>query len=1032
MRHRKVDFFMPEAINGREGFWGIIACIVLSFFNSLCAQDSPDSQFPTPRNRGIAILHPQDGPYPGIGVGQVLIAAGQIAPDATVRVVAKEKNQRIFYPAIEILSIEPEPQDAKAKGSSNPTPSRAIGDGSVLRRLRKAIERVREYIDPIEHVRIHFLFVGQEPLEIELDGDIKQTFLLSPKQFDPQKQDRAIVNRWNTLLDQWWTGYVDQAKRQVQRSDYPSLVESYLIYSLANRFGFPIPELEPRKQKILSKPNDPTSTLERIAGSESLRNQLRNEQLTSSVADSSRRVAVPAPPRWQSHSIPELPPGANLESIPIESMATVVPRECFYLRFGSFQNYLWFQKLGDSRGGDIAQLAMMRGYNYESTERVERLLNTKMTTLSKLFGDAVISDMAIIGYDLYIQDGPSMGVLFQAKNFALLKGSFEQERTARFEEIQSDGGKLRDEVIDGQNVSFLSTPDQSVRSFMVLSEPYVFVTSSRELARRFLEVQRNNQSLAQEQAFRFARLMMPIEHDYDVFAYFSSEFFQNLVSPRYQIELKRRMRANAAIENAEIASIVAKNEQSGGLKIAKDAKHQSGSIPPDWLPSDQMDYLISNGYLPRWFQQRVDGSETLQFKDRWFDSVRGGRGSFMPIADVPLVDCTPEEAADYRASIEFYVQDWQQTDPLMLGLRRYEHPELPKVERVAIEAYIAPLGSDKYGWMSLLLAPPIDQQIQLPSDDLVNIQLHLRGNPTQDRYSPNHTLFAGLKDIELPFPEETKGLFATLGLLKSLPIYLGAWPKPAILDHLPLGLGGGLPDVTGYSKTLIGLWRWQMGGFSIISFHREILDLCAMVVRVIPAEDIAQGRLKVGNVAQSKVAGWFNTLGFRQAAQATRGNLFLLDSIGQQLGLKPQEAKEVAERLLDAKLQCTLGGQYQLSERLWESTVWPEKFALAPGAEPSSIGFDTLHTIPPEGYQTSWLEWFRGASLHLTQLPERLVVVGHLDMELMAIKPIAGSASSDKSESLPKMNFDIYNLPFKMFNSDKPKKKSQEPKERGF
>ncbi|MFN9904943.1 MAG: hypothetical protein ACK56F_02305, partial [bacterium] len=47
--------------------------------------------------------------------------------------------------------------------------------------------------------------------------------------------------------------------------------------------------------------------------------------------------------------------------------------------------------------------------------------------------------------------------------------------------------------------------------------------------------------------------------DYDVFAYFSSEFFQNLVSPKYQIELKRRMRAIAALENAELASIVAKN-----------------------------------------------------------------------------------------------------------------------------------------------------------------------------------------------------------------------------------------------------------------------------------------------------------------------------------------------------------------------------------------------------------------------------------------------------------------------------------------
>ncbi|MFM9064479.1 MAG: hypothetical protein ACKOOI_15805, partial [Pirellula sp.] len=100
--------------------------------------------------------------------------------------------------------------------------------------------------------------------------------------------------------------------------------------------------------------------------------------------------------------------------------------------------------------------------------------------------------------------------------------------------------------------------------------------------------------------------------------------------------------------------------------------------------------------------------------------------------------------------------------------------------------------------------------------------------------------------------------------------------------------------------------------------------------------------------------------------------------------------------------------------------------------EPSSVGFDTLHTVPPKGYRTGWLEWFRGGNLHLTQLPERLVVVGHIDMELMAVKPLAKGDDPEKAEGLPKLNFDIYNLPFKMFNSDKPKKKPQEPKERGF
>ncbi len=114
-------------------------------------------------NRGVAILHTQEGPYPGIGVGQILIGAGQVASDATVRVVATEKDQRIFYPAIEIVSIDSEPVVRSGTEDPNGPPSRRIGDGSVLKRLRKAVERLRDTIDPLEHVRIHFLFVGEAP-----------------------------------------------------------------------------------------------------------------------------------------------------------------------------------------------------------------------------------------------------------------------------------------------------------------------------------------------------------------------------------------------------------------------------------------------------------------------------------------------------------------------------------------------------------------------------------------------------------------------------------------------------------------------------------------------------------------------------------------------------------------------------------------------------------------------------------------------------------------------------------------------------
>ncbi|MFM7931561.1 MAG: hypothetical protein ACKO9Q_27965, partial [Pirellula sp.] len=172
MRQRIVDLvicWIPK---------GLLLCLAIGILTpTLLAQE--DLERPAvPKNRGIAILQTQQGPYPGVGVGQVLIAAGQVASDATVRVVATEKDQRIFYPAIEIVSIEPEPQTKEDRSGTSQSGERRIGDGSVVKRLRKAIERVREYIDPVEHVRIHFLFVGDASLSSELDGEVKKTIEL--------------------------------------------------------------------------------------------------------------------------------------------------------------------------------------------------------------------------------------------------------------------------------------------------------------------------------------------------------------------------------------------------------------------------------------------------------------------------------------------------------------------------------------------------------------------------------------------------------------------------------------------------------------------------------------------------------------------------------------------------------------------------------------------------------------------------------------------------------------------------------------
>ncbi len=942
------------------------------------------------------------------GVARLYIPAGQLEPTTTLRIVVSDPSDRILFPAIDFLTSDPPEVHSAQTGDRF-----RLGNGALIGRIRSAIQNAQQQIDPLELVRVQFLFRGHEPFEVRLSGDFETTIEVRPIKL-PESVQGPVQNKqsphklsqapqFQALVRSWWDGYVQQAKRQLERSDYPAIVESYLTHMLAFRYGFELPE-PMKKSPSKRKQSDPLPTIALVAGVEELRAELFQESLRKPPPMSLKLVPTPEPPRWIDPAVPYTP-----ENLVIEPISKVVPPECYYLRFAGFSNYLWFQSLSQTRGGDLAQMAVLRGFNYETNKRMERMLNTKTTAIAKLFGDSIIGDMAIVGQDLYLQEGPSLGVIFEAKNVALLKSSLNADRTAAVKRLADIGCKLEVVEVGGEKVSLLSTPDNQVRSFMVDRGSYVFVTTSRKLVERFLDVSGGQPSLGDSKAFRFARLMMPLENKYDVFVYLSSEFFRNLVSPQYQIELRRRLKAIAAIEIAELASLTSAAETG--------VKQSTPSI----------ERLVADGYLPPSFQTRVDGSQTLAFSGTWHDSLRGKRGSFLPIADVEFSDCSVEEAQSYREQASFYASQWQQTDPLMVGVRRFARDPNERVERLAIEAYIAPLGREKYGWLSSMLAPPVRTQIQLPPDDVINCQVHLAGQSTSRSYSPDHVMFAGLKDMVPPVPGETKGLLATLRTLQSLPAYLGAWPRPGYLDRLPLGLGGGPPDALGFSKLIIGVWRWQMGGFSVLSFDRSILDNCTLYLRPIPAEDFAQGRIKIGDLEKSKLSAWFNTFWFRRAAQATRGNLMLLDSLQQQLKVEPQDALASAEELLDAKLQCSLGGKYLLEpsdsntrKAMWESTAWPKQFGMMQG-KTSALGFDSTKCLPPAEYQAPWLQWFRGAQLHLTQLPERLIVVGTIDIEPVPISAEESAAEKSNGGALPKMDLDLFNLPFKFFQGDKPK-----------
>ncbi len=282
-------------------------------------------------------------------------------------------------------------------------------------------------------------------------------------------------------------------KQQIEAGDYPSVVEHYTLAMLSGRLDLPLP-IDVTDESAMMDPSI-TSTLKLVAGTESVREAILQQSAVGlSEMQLPANLRLPPEPRWQ-----PTPLSSPVVAPEIEPIATVVPPECFYIRYGSFENYLWFRDLSEQYGGDVTRMIVLRGSDDGAARRVEEQLNLKTTAMSRLLGGSVIEDQAIIGTDLFLSEGASIGTLLRTKNSYLMKSSLEGDRTAL---LKADPQvRLVNETIAGRKVSFLHTVDNRIRSFMVVEGDYAFVTNSRTLMRRFLETFDSKQSLAATLSF---------------------------------------------------------------------------------------------------------------------------------------------------------------------------------------------------------------------------------------------------------------------------------------------------------------------------------------------------------------------------------------------------------------------------------------------------------------------------------------------------------------------------------------------------
>lgn len=772
-------------------------------------------------------------------------------------------------------------------------------------------------------LHMHFLFTGNEPLQLTLNLPEQRTLTVVPN---------GRPAAYQRLMRAWWVRYKAAARKQRMEGDYAPIVETYLTSMLARRLGL--------ANNTLRDTYHDGKPLSMLLGTEKVRMAMLQESVTGD-ADRHELMdrAFPSEINWRA---PE-PPGVLAEPEQMEEIARHVPHECFYIRFAQFPNYIWLRRLLEEYGGDLSRMVMLRGSDSQLNNRLEDQLGLRESSLSRALGPQVISDIAMIGRDTFLQEGAAIGLLFEAKNGLLLGKDLQQQRKRRHDELVDEGAKIEDVMIEGKKVSFASTPDNQLRSYYVQDGKYHLVTNCYQIAKRFLQCGKGTGSLGDSTEFQYARSLNPLGEENTLFVYLSRRFFEGLLSPQYQIEIGRRLRSVTDQELMDLATLAAVGEGYGNEPIT-------------------MERLVRLGFLTTRVDVRSDGSYTKVEHGRAVDSVRGARGFFLPIPDTPIEMVTGREAERFQRTVDFHRRSWRQMDPVLVGIRRTALDD--DIERVEIRARMLPLNEDKYGVFTDLFGEPTRTRIQSLPDDIVSVQAFVDGGKLA--ISPHH-LYFGIRDAAPIADYSQRRFLKSLQVLRTAPAYVAAWPRPGFLDSIGMH---GQPIGNGYRKMLLGLFRLDaLNGFTLLSFDQNILSEVANRMTTEQVEEPAQLHVQVGNIKNSKFGKWADDLDFQRAWETSVGNVHLLHVMTQQLRVPLQQAKETAERILNAKLVCPLGGDYQLTEnpdgsQRWASSAWID------GKEQCR-----------DDYVSPLMTWLRGLEAAVTIEEDRVVARGELDIQ---------------------------------------------------
>ncbi|MCA9263736.1 MAG: hypothetical protein KDA60_07790 [Planctomycetales bacterium] len=552
------------------------------------------------------------------------------------------------------------------------------------------------------------------------------------------------------------------------------------------------------------------------------------------------------------------------------------------------------------------------------------------------------------------------------------------------------------------SLSFLATPDNRIRSFYVKRDNFHLLTNCEAIAHAFIDLASTQNALADDLGFLQARQRLAHDRGDTVFAFLSRQFMQGMISPAYRIETARRLRAATEIQLLHLSRLAAAQESRAAWQALPDATaraaaatqlpaplgpaaNQSDSNKPlsNAGPPAEISQLVGMGLLPHRFGQRPDGSHPVDHNDQVVDSLRGRRGYFLPVPDVPLTQVTTQEQETFTAVARFHQQHWTNFDPLAVSLKRRpaDDPQETNREILELDAYMSPLDRVKYDrWLTVLGSPTQTTVVHRP-EDFLSVEAVVQGGPLVPS-AKDHHLVLGLRDVaELPEIEPGR-LLGKLEMMRAAPAYVIAWPELGLLRLLQINALS-RDEGQGYARLPFQLWRRDCDDYAAISFHRGLLAELPPQINRDSSDQWAQLRLRCGDISESAIATWVDAVMADRGLRASLGNARFMHALVQQLGVAPEQSRHVAEQLLDAQLVCSLGGDYvwQQAPGRWQSSAWSSTWPL--------------QLADPAKYQAPLTQWLDG--LRLTAALHEDVAEVHATVTIHRVGPVAADAAPKPS-----------------------------------